>query len=172
MDGVADGQKQVRLAEAGVAVNEKGVVGLAGIFRHGDGGGMGEAVGVADDEVVEGVARHLGQGVGPVSLGGIVEDILLGQNQHLKIRGEEIKKRGFDPVTEALLNDLLFKFAGGAEYQAAVVQLHGHTVEKPGLHRRRRELLRQYVQHLLPYILDGIHDLNHPSESCSVENLL
>ena len=73
---------------------------------------------------------------------------------------------------EALLDDLLLEFTAGFQHKAAVVQVHGHAVEKPGLHRRRRELLRQYVQHLLPYILDGIHDLNHPSESCSVENLL
>ena len=171
VDGVADGQQQVRFPEAGIAVDEKGIVGLARILRHGDGGGVGEAVGVADDEVVKGVARHLGQGVGAVSLAGGFKVVIVGQDQHLKIRSEEIIKRGLDPVAEALLDDLLLELTAGFQHKAAVVQLHGHAVEKPGLHRRRRELLRQDVQHLLPYILDGIHDLNHPSESCSVENL-
>ena len=51
------------LAEAGVAVDEKGVKGGAGVVRNGDGGGVGEFVGVADDKAVKGVARDLGQTV-------------------------------------------------------------------------------------------------------------
>ena len=56
-DAVPDGVHQVGLAEAGGAVEEEGVVGLRGRLGDGKGGGMGELVILADDEVLEGVAR-------------------------------------------------------------------------------------------------------------------
>ena len=54
---VADGVEQVGLAEPGVAVDEERVVRLRRRLGDGDRGGMGEAVGLADDEVVERVLR-------------------------------------------------------------------------------------------------------------------
>ncbi len=54
---VADRVQQVRLAETRAAVDEQRVVGLRGRLRHGDGGRVGEPVGLADHEVVEGVLR-------------------------------------------------------------------------------------------------------------------
>ena len=158
VDGVADGQQQVGFAEAGVAVDKEGIVGLAGIFRHGHGGGVGKAVGVADDEMVEGIAGHLGQRICGVLLTA-GQFVVFGQHEQLKVGGKEIIECGFDAVAEAFGNDLLLKFRAGDEYQAAVVHLHGNAVEKPGFHSGRRELRRQYIQHLLPYILDGFHDL-------------
>ena len=56
-DVVADRVQQVGLAEAGRPVEEERVVGLAGQLGDGERGGVGEAVGVADDELVE---RELG----------------------------------------------------------------------------------------------------------------
>ena len=46
-DLVADGMHQVGLAEAHAAVQEERVVGVAGALRHGQAGGMGQAVGGA-----------------------------------------------------------------------------------------------------------------------------
>ena len=54
---VADRVEQVGLAEARVAVDEERVVRLGRCFGDGDGGGVREAVGLADDEVVERVLR-------------------------------------------------------------------------------------------------------------------
>ena len=62
-DVVADRVQQVRLAEAGRAVEEERVVGLAGQLGDGERGGVGEAVAVADDELVE---RELGVKLGLV----------------------------------------------------------------------------------------------------------
>ena len=56
-DVVADGLEQVGLAQAGVAVDEQRVVLPGRGLGHGEGGGVGEAVGRADDEGVEGVPR-------------------------------------------------------------------------------------------------------------------
>ena len=56
-DVVADRVQEVGLAEAGRAVEEERVVGLAGQLGDRERGGVGEAVGVADDELVEGELR-------------------------------------------------------------------------------------------------------------------
>ena len=53
------------LADAGGPVDEERVVGVAGELGHGQRGGMGEAVGVADDELLEREVR-----VDPVSCSG------------------------------------------------------------------------------------------------------
>ena len=55
-DLVADGVHQVGLAEAHPAVQEERVVGVPGPLGDRQAGGVGEAVGRADDEVREGVA--------------------------------------------------------------------------------------------------------------------
>ena len=54
---VGDGLHEVRLAESGVAVDEERVVDLAGRLGGGLSGGGGDVVGLADDELVERVAR-------------------------------------------------------------------------------------------------------------------
>ena len=56
-DGVADRVEQVGLAEAGVAVDEERVPGVARLLGHRVGGGEGEAVRLADHEGLEDVAR-------------------------------------------------------------------------------------------------------------------
>ena len=55
-DGVCDGVEQVGLAEAGGAVQEERVPGVAGLLCDRLGGGEGELVGAADDEGLEEVA--------------------------------------------------------------------------------------------------------------------
>ena len=54
---MADRVQQVGLAQAGLAVDDQRVVRLARCLGDGDGGGVGEPVGRADDEVLEQVAR-------------------------------------------------------------------------------------------------------------------
>ena len=54
---VADGLQEVGLAQAGVAVDEQRVVLAGRRLGHGQGGGVGEPVGRADHEGVEGVPR-------------------------------------------------------------------------------------------------------------------
>ena len=56
-DVVPDRVQEVRLAEAGRAADEERVVGDAGHLGDREGGGVREAVGVADDELLEGLAR-------------------------------------------------------------------------------------------------------------------
>ena len=56
-DVVADRVQEMGLADAGRAVEEERVVGLPGQLGDGQRGGVGEAVAVADHELVEGVLR-------------------------------------------------------------------------------------------------------------------
>jgi hypothetical protein len=49
--------EQMRLPEAGLPPDEQGVVGVGGLLRDGAAGGVGELVGRAGDEGVEGVLR-------------------------------------------------------------------------------------------------------------------
>jgi hypothetical protein len=52
---VADRLQEVGLAEPGRAVEKERIVGLAGLFGDGERGGVGEVIGGADDELLEGV---------------------------------------------------------------------------------------------------------------------
>ena len=55
-DLVADGIHQMGLAQAGIAEQEEGVVGVGRVVCNGHGCGLGKPVGVAHHEIVEGVA--------------------------------------------------------------------------------------------------------------------
>ena len=56
LDLVADGVHQMGFAQAHAPVHEQGVVGPGWAVRHGPGRGIGEIVGGADDEIIEGIA--------------------------------------------------------------------------------------------------------------------
>ena len=56
-DEVAHGVHEVGFAQAHVAIDEQGVIDLAGLFGHGQGCGVGEVIGRADHEVIEGILR-------------------------------------------------------------------------------------------------------------------
>ena len=68
-DVVGDRVEQVGLAEAGRPADVQRVVGEAGHLGDGERGGVGEAVGVADDELLERVARVEASDRGPARPG-------------------------------------------------------------------------------------------------------
>src|SRR3546814_9381641 len=53
---IRDGVHQMRLAEPGLAMEEKGIEGDLAAFREGAGGVVGQFIGLADHIIVEGVA--------------------------------------------------------------------------------------------------------------------
>ena len=57
LDLVGDGIEQVRLAEAGLAIDEQGVIGVGGVIRDGAGGGKRVLVRRTDDEFIERILR-------------------------------------------------------------------------------------------------------------------
>ena len=44
MYGLSNGEQQMCFAEAGVAVDKQGIIGLAGVLGDGDGGCMGKFI--------------------------------------------------------------------------------------------------------------------------------
>ena len=56
-DDVGNGVQQVGLAQAGVTVDQQGVVVLGGMLRHRHGGGIGQLVAGAHHEGIEGELR-------------------------------------------------------------------------------------------------------------------
>ena len=63
-NGMANGMHQMRFAEAGVAVEEKWIVGLRGRLGNRHGSGVRHMVVTADDKCFEGVARIERAGMG------------------------------------------------------------------------------------------------------------
>ncbi len=85
------------MPETGVAVNEQGVVGTAGRFRHSLGGGVRQAVRRGGDEVLEGefrveldrrrfAPRPVGLGRVALGFGGQSEDLLGGRLERRRCR--------------------------------------------------------------------------------------
>ena len=158
MDVLPDGQQQVGLAQAGVAVDKEGIVVFPRLFRHGQGRGMGKLVGFSHDEAVKGIALHLRQLAVRVPGGDIVVDLVPRQHQQLKIRlGEEVGQGGADEGAVALGDDLALEVRGGVDHQAAVLNLHGLTVRKPGVDGRGRHVTGEDVYDCFPDIVYGIH---------------
>ena len=88
-NGVADRPEQMSLSETGIPVDEKRIVVLSRIFGDGDRGGMGKLVGVADNEIVEGISGHLREIV--VLSGGILFVFLIpDENQKIEVAGKQI----------------------------------------------------------------------------------
>ena len=157
-DGLTDGEQQVRLAEAGVAVDQKRVICLAGILRHGDGRRVGELVARADDEAVERIAVHLRHLLGRRALLAILEQLIVpGEHDKLKRAGEQIIQHGADRLFKARLNDAALKIRRGVHDERIIIDLNGGTIGKPGIDRRLGQLLREAVHHDGPDIGERIH---------------
>ena len=120
VDALPDREQQMRFAEPGVAVNEEGVIDLARLVRDGNGRGVGEFVGVADNELVEGVARDLGQAV--VLFGGIlvVVKLVLREDQQIEGTGEEVCERRCDRRGIALGDDVALEVRRRVEDETGI----------------------------------------------------
>ena len=141
MDLLPNGQKKMGLSQAGVAVDKQGVIGLARIFRHGDGGSVGKLVGAAHDEAIKGIARHFRQGAVHLFLDGKIIDLIPGEDQQIKVTGEQVGQGGLDGIAEAGADNAPFKIGGGMQHQAAVLNIHRGTIGKPGINGSGGELM-------------------------------
>ena len=133
---VGDGIEQMGLAQAGLAVDKEGVVAVARIFGHGQGGGVGEFVGGAHHEALEGVvlgAGHEGRVGGGPGIGGELLQLPLSQDDHFEIRGEKFVQGLFNGGKVTGKDDVPFEIGWGVEDKA--VGIHGDRlcVVKPGI---------------------------------------
>ena len=90
VDGLSYRKEQVRLAEAGVAVDEQGIIGLRRGIGHRDGRRVRELVGVAHDEAVKGIARHFRQEAVLILAAFIVLYLVAREYRQLKLAGEQV----------------------------------------------------------------------------------
>ena len=161
-DRVADGMHEMRLAEAYAAVQEKRVVGVAGPFRDGEAGRVGQAVRRTDDEVGEGVtsidvggrafgspdpgrleadgmrrrcgARACRRATRPVRLGGRPD-----LEFDLDAIADDPGKRLGDQRAVAGLEPILGKAVGHGDPEPIVVDVDEHGVTEPCLEICRRQ---------------------------------
>ena len=157
-DVLTDGEQQMRLAQARVAVDEQRVIRLARLFSHGQRRGVREFVRAADDEAVEGVAGHLRQGV--VFLFRLAVDVRLFRQEQLKIkvRREQVGQHVADRAAEARVDDVPLEIGGDTDHQAAAVDVDRLALGKPGRDRRGRHFLGQGLDDLVPYVVERIDD--------------
>ena len=148
---MTDCPEKMGLSEAGVSVDEKGVVVLPRVFGDGNCGGMGKLVGVADNEVVEGISGHFRK---VVILSRRLFFILLipDENQKVKVAGEQVGEIRNDDGGKALGYDAFLEFGRRADHKSALFQSDRLTVGKPGVDRGRCQLRGKKTQNLLPDI--------------------
>ena len=157
VDLLAYREQQMGLSEAGVAVNEQGVIGPSGVFGHGHGGGVGKLVGRTDYEPVESISVHLREVVGAFFAGEVFLKLVPRQDLQLELAGEQIVERGANHAAEARLDYPALEVSGRVQHELAVVELDGLAVGKPGVIGRRRYVLCYYIEYALPYLRNGIH---------------
>ena len=106
---LADRKQQMRLAEAGVAVDKQRIVRAAGLVRDGDCGIVRKLVGVSDDEAIKGVARHLGQGIVVGLALFIVAKLVLGEHLDSELGRKNVAHRVFYRLGKALNYNIALK---------------------------------------------------------------
>ena len=157
VDLVGDGVQQVGLAQAGLAVDEQGVVGLGGPLGHRLGRRVGEFVGRAHHEPLKGVLLGARQ---KDIVGFFLAEVLqlaLSQDYHLEVGGEELVERLLDHGQIAGHNDVPLEVGGGVEHKPVGVQRHGGGVVKPGVDLGGRHIKKKKREHLGPDIGREIH---------------
>ena len=157
VDGVGDGVEQVGLAQAGLPVDEQGVVVLRRVLGHRQGGGVGQLVGVAHHEALEGVFLRSRQKPGDL-LGILVLGLLLLlQDHHVDLGGEELEEGFLDLLPIPVVEDPLLKLRGDRQDELVLVQRHCLNVGKPGGDGGLRQVLFQNGEHSLPNFRGGVH---------------
>ena len=157
VDLVGDGVQQVGLAQAGLAVDEQGVVGLGGPLGHRLGRRVGEFVGRAHHEPLKGVLLGARQ---KDIVGFFLAEVLqlaLSQDYHLEVGGEELVERLLDHGQIAGHDDVPLEVGGGVEHKPVGVQRHGGGVVKPGVDRGGGHIPLHEGEHLGPDIGREIH---------------
>ena len=156
----ADGEKKVRFAETGVAVNEERVIEFAGIFRHGNGGGVGVFVRRPYDEVIERKARDLRERIVRSRFGDVAVQLVPGEDRQLEFGGEKIAERVNDRLGEAGLDNVALKLRGRVYDEPVIHDLDRRAVVKPGVQRRGGQILPENGKNAVPYVVEGIHSFS------------
>ena len=160
VDRTADGEKKVRFAEPGVAVNEKRVIELAGVFRHGDGRGVGVFVRRSHDEVIECEACDLRERIVRFRFGDVAVQLVPGEDRQLELGGEKVAERIDDRLGKAGLDNVALELRGCVDDEPVIHDLDRRAVVKPGVQRRGGQILPENGKNAVPYVVEGIHSFS------------
>ena len=148
-----DGVEQVGLAQTAVAVDEQGIEGAGRFFRHGAGRRVGHLVLGAHHVGFKGECVAFSQRLGMVGPHAVIgRQLLVVQQLHLQIGGEDIPQRLLDLGHEPLFNGVFLEAVAAVQHQRRI--LHGdhcHLVE-PCVDGGVGKLMLQPFQHGFPYV--------------------
>ena len=133
MDLVGDGVEEMGFAQAGLAVDEQGVVSLGGLLGHRQGGGVGKLVGGAHHEALEGVLLGAREEDVIHLLFAVALQLPLPQHHDLKVGRKELVERLLDGGQVAGVDDVPLEVGWGVEHEPVGLQGHGGGVVKPGV---------------------------------------
>jgi hypothetical protein len=145
---LTDGLQQVGLSEADAAVDEQGVVRLAGLLGDGDAGGVGEAVIGAGDEVVEDVVGVEREGLVPFVEDAAVREVVAVKGDGDEAAGDRLGRNG-EGLLALALAEIELRGVGDRDLNHAVGELaRDHLVEPDAV--ESRVLGSDDLQHLSP----------------------
>ena len=148
-----DGVEQVGLAQSAVAVDEQGVEGTGRLFRHTAGGGVGHLVLRAHHVGLKGEGLAVGQRVGVVGPHAVIGgQLLVVQQLHLQIGGEDIPQRLLDLGYKAFFDGTFLKHVAAVQHQCGILHGHHRNLVKPGVDGGVGELFFQSVKYCFPYV--------------------
>lgn len=150
---MGDGVQQVGLAQAGIAVDEQGVVALRRLLRHGFCGGVGQLVLGANHIRLEGKGVGVEQIPRPVGRHAVIGgQLLVAEDLDLHIRGEDVLQRRLDLRQEPGLHGIFLKGVAAVEHQRRILHGHHGDLVKPGLDGGVGQLSAETGEYAVPQI--------------------
>ena len=143
LDAVGDGIEQVRFPEAGLAVDEKRVIGVRALLRHGLRRGKGVLIRRADHEGIEGILGIEFHKVAPALVHGVLGKLVLVQYNQFHFCLKQLLHGLLDQLFVAVENDVLAKGGRGIDDKLRVAQLDDFRVVKKRRHGHCRGVLLQ-----------------------------
>ena len=158
VDLPGDGVEEVGFAKAAGAVDEKGVIGLGGTVGHGDGRGVGEAVGRPHHEPVKGELGVILDKLGGSALLLVGLHLFAGEHLHLHIHVEELLHGVLNVADAAGFDDILPKLRRRVEHQLVFGELHHLGIVKPGGDHGGAQEVFHVSENLRPDVGRRVHD--------------
>ena len=143
LDLVGDGIEQVRLAEAGLAIDEQGVIGVGGVIRDGAGGGKRVLVRRTDDEFIERILRVELDEIAVFLVLGVLRQLGLVKDDDLDLRLELVAHGLADLIDIALDDHVLAERRRRVDDELAFRQLDDLGIVKIRGDRNGRGMLLQ-----------------------------
>ena len=111
---------------------------------------MGKFIGIAHNEVIEGITVDFGHGRVIFLFDFVLFHFFPNQQLDLKIAGEQVGKGTTNFITEAGFDDAALKVCGGFEYHTFIVDVNGFAVTEPCGHGSGSHIAAKNIQNTVP----------------------